>query len=72
VGMPKQGLISIVCETFNCTPDVALKQDWNLVRQILDYRLAESSKRTFNSDASKMSPEQVKMWNKLREEFFNG
>ena len=72
MGLPEQGLISIVCETFKCTPDVALKQDWNLVKQILDYRLAESSKRTFNSDASKMSPEQVKMWNKLREEFFNG
>jgi len=51
---------------------VALKQDWNLIRQILDYRMAENSKVAFNSDASKMSPEQVKMWNKLREEFLNG
>tara|TARA_R110000824_G_scaffold126285_5_gene285819 strand:+ start:3186 stop:3392 length:207 start_codon:yes stop_codon:yes gene_type:complete len=67
-----EGLVSIVCESFGCTPDVALKQDWNLIRQILDYRMAENSKVAFNSDASKMSPEQVKMWNKLREEFLNG
>ena len=34
--------------------------------------MAESSKVAFNSDASKMSPEQAKMWNKLREAFLNG
>ena len=69
MSIPDEGLVSTVCEAFNCTPDVALKQDFKLVRAILDYRMAESSKRVFNSDASKMSPEQVRMWKKLKEAF---
>lgn len=31
-------MISIVCETFGCTPSEALAQDPRLVRAILDYR----------------------------------
>jgi len=34
-------VISIVCEAFGCTPDVAEKQDWSLVQAILDYRNAK-------------------------------
>ena len=33
-------MVSHVCEAFNCTPDVAERQDWALVQAILDYRAA--------------------------------
>tara|TARA_R100000664_G_scaffold17192_1_gene26123 strand:+ start:8436 stop:8660 length:225 start_codon:yes stop_codon:yes gene_type:complete len=67
VSLPDEGLISIVCETFTCTPDIALKQNWKLVKSIMDYRLAEQAKQTFNSDASKMTPPEVRMWKQLNE-----
>ena len=60
-------MISIICEPFNCTPKEALEQDPKLVFGILDYRLAESVKRQFNDDASKMSQEEVKFMKKLQE-----
>ena len=33
----------------------------------MDYRLAEQAKQTFNSDASKMTPSEVRMWKQLNE-----
>ena len=55
----------MVCEAFNCTPDVALKQDWGLVCHILEYRMAQSAKAQFNSDASKMTDAQTESWNAI-------
>ena len=37
-----------------------------MVYAILDFRMAESVKRQFNNDASKMSVEEVKFMKKLR------
>ena len=33
----------MICEAFGCTPAEALRQDWPLVRDILDYRAAEQA-----------------------------
>tara|TARA_R110002020_G_scaffold138674_9_gene309171 strand:+ start:1121 stop:1324 length:204 start_codon:yes stop_codon:yes gene_type:complete len=60
-------LISVICESFNCTPKEALKQDPKLVFGILDYRMAESVKRQFNDDASKMTAEEVKFMKKMQD-----
>ena len=33
----------MICEAFGCTPAQALRQDWPLVWDILDYRAAEQA-----------------------------
>ena len=65
-------MISVICESFGCTPSEALKQNPGMVYAVLDYRMAESVKRQFSDDASKMTPEQVKFMKKLQEELRNG
>tara|TARA_Y100000310_G_scaffold284469_1_gene307248 strand:+ start:659 stop:862 length:204 start_codon:yes stop_codon:yes gene_type:complete len=55
-------LISVVCEAFNCTPDVAMTQDMALVRRILDVRMMEAAKAQHNQDASKMTEAQTALW----------
>ncbi len=59
---PVESIISVVCETFNCTPDVAIKQDMTLVRKILDVRVLEAAKAQHNSDVKKMTEDQTKLW----------
>ena len=58
-------MVSIVCEAFGCPPDVALRQDWRLVKGILEYRLAESAKRQHNIDATKLTKAQVDFWEEM-------
>ena len=67
MSLPDEGLISIICDMFGCTPDVAIKQNYKTVRAIMDYKMAEQAKEVFNSDASKMTPSQVRMWKQLNE-----
>lgn len=57
-----EGIISVVCEAFGCTPDVAVKQDMALVRKILDVRMMEAARSQHNQDAAGMSEEQTKLW----------
>ena len=64
---PYASIISVVCEAFNCTPDLAVKQDMVLVREILDTRLAETAKAQHNSDVEKMTEDQTKLWLELME-----
>lgn len=40
--------MSVVCEEFGCTPDIAMRQDLVVVRRILDYRAAMMAKEKFN------------------------
>lgn len=40
--------MSVVCDTFGCTPDVARRLDWRDVRAILDYRNAQAAIDLFN------------------------
>ena len=60
-------MLSIVCEAFNCTPDVAMQQNPRLIKNIMDYRLADATVSQFNDDASKMTPEMVTMMKLLQE-----
>jgi hypothetical protein len=60
-------VISIICEAFSCTPDVAMQQNPQMVREVLEYRMAEATVEQFNDDASKMTPEMVKMMKVLQE-----
>lgn len=41
-------MISELCSTFGCPPDVAERQDWPLARDIIDYRNAQAAVRLFN------------------------
>ena len=40
--------MSAICESFDTVPDVAQRQNWRLVRAILDYRNAEAAVHKFN------------------------
>ena len=40
--------MSEVCEAFGCAPDVALRQDWQTVLDVLDYRNAKAAIALFN------------------------
>ena len=55
-------MISVICESFACTPDVAVEQDFPLCRRILDYRAIEAAKAQHNQDAAQMTPEQTAFW----------
>ena len=59
---PYEGMLSEICKAFNCTPDVAERQDLRQVMAIMDYRMAESAKDQHNQDASKMTPPMTKLW----------
>ncbi len=38
----------MICEAFTCTPSQAIKEDWPLVKAILEYRTAKWAVDTFN------------------------
>jgi hypothetical protein len=40
--------LSVVCESFGCTPAEAEAQDWPTVQAILDYRAALAAREAFN------------------------
>ena len=44
-----------------------MNENWNLVREILDYRLLMSAKDQHNQDASQMHPAQVALWREMVE-----
>ena len=43
-------MVSVICEAFGCTPAEALRQNWPLVRDILDYRAAERAAELLASE----------------------
>jgi hypothetical protein len=64
---PPEGILSIVCDAFGCTPDVARRQDWDDVKSILDYRLAVAAKDQHNRKVEEMTPEMVRIWKEMIE-----
>ncbi len=42
-------------------------EDWELVKQIMDYRLLISAREQHNQDATKMDEAQVKIWTEMVE-----
>ena len=59
--------MSVICETFGCTPEEALTQNAQTVFAILEYRLAKAAQDQLNTDASKMTPAMKRMWTELAE-----
>jgi hypothetical protein len=60
-------ILSIVCEAFGCLPSQAAKEEWSVVRDILEYRLINSAKDQHNRDASQMTPDQINIWREMAE-----
>ena len=42
---PYEAVISTICEAFGCLPDEAERQNWSLVKSILEYRSARDTLR---------------------------
>jgi len=57
-----ESIIGVICEAFNCPPDVAMAQDLRVVRKILDARTLEAAKAQHNEDVTKMSEAQTTLW----------
>ena len=55
----------MVCEAFGCLPSEAMKEDWGVIREILDYRMLASARDQHNEDATKMQPAQVELWTEM-------
>lgn len=61
--------MSIVCEAFFCTPDVAVGLDPRLVFGVLEARAALGARAQHNADVSKMTPGQLDLWRELAEAY---
>ena len=55
-------LIGVICEAFNCPPDIALRQDLRLCRAVIEARMIENAKAQHNEDATKMSADATALW----------
>ena len=56
-----------MCEAFGCLPSEVMEEDWQLVREIMDYRLLIGARDQHNQDASKMHPSQIALWKEMVE-----
>lgn len=65
--MPPEVLVDTVCRAFGCTPAEALKQDWALVRNILEWRSVQDAKEKHNVDVTKLTPGQAQLWAEMIE-----
>ena len=59
--------IGIICEAFGCLPSEIETEDWQTIKEILDYRHLISARDQHNQDASKMSPGQIAIWQEMAE-----
>ena len=48
-------------------PSQVMGEDWELIKNILDYRILSSAKEQHNQDASKMSAVQIERWKEMVE-----
>ena len=57
-------MLGVICESFSCTPDVALQQDMRMVVRILEARMMGEAKAIHSADVSQMEkqPALVKLW----------
>ena len=59
--------LSILCDAFNCLPSEIENEEWQVLKEIMDYRLLASARDQHNQDASKMSPGQIEAWKEMVE-----
>ena len=57
----------MICESFGCLPSQAAGENWETVRNIMEFRLLRSAQDQHNQDASKLDPVQVKIWREMIE-----
>ena len=55
----------MVCEAFNCPPDVALRQDFATVQAILEYRTLQAAKEQHNRDVTQLTPGMSALWQEM-------
>lgn len=60
--------MSVICEAFGCSPSEALRQDWALVRAVLDYRAMEAAKDQHKRDVTSLTQGQANLWIEMVEE----
>jgi len=60
-------MIGIICEAFGCLPSAVLDEDWEVIREIMEYRMLISARDQHNQDASKMSEAQIGIWAEMAE-----
>ena len=59
--------ISILCDSFGCLPSQIMDENWETLKEIMDYRLLVSARDQHNQDATQMHPAQVKLWQEMVE-----
>ena len=59
--------ISILCDSFGCLPSQIMDENWETLKEIMDYRLLVSARDQHNQDAAQMQPAQVKLWQEMVE-----
>lgn len=59
----------MICESFSCTPDVALQQDAALALGIIEYRMAREAKQMHDGDMERFAkhPAHVRLWREMLE-----
>ena len=59
--------ISILCDSFGCLPSQIMDENWETLKEIMDYRLLVSARDQHNQAATQMQPAQVKLWQEMVE-----
>ena len=54
--------MGVICESFNCLPSEALKEDPQMIIAILECRLAKQAKDQFNQNAGKLEGAAADLW----------
>ena len=54
-------------DLMGCLPSQVLDEDWQTIRNIMDYRLLSSARDQHNQDASQMVPAQIEAWTEMVE-----
>lgn len=57
--LPPEGILSVLCESFGCTPEVAEELDPVKAFAVLEYRLGASARDQLNRKATDMSSGQA-------------
>lgn len=58
-------MISAICESFHCTPDVALNQDWGLVQRIMEYRMLSAGRKYKDEDINDWPESLIPIWREM-------
>lgn len=60
-------MLSHICDSFHCTIDQAEAMDFKKIQAVMEYRALIGARDQHNSDASKMTPDQMRIWREMTE-----